>query len=157
MIGLRLPGHGTAPSGLVTVKWEEMAAAVKLALGHLRDKTTGKPLYIVGYSNGAALAVQYVLATLENSRLPSVNGLVLISPSIGVTGLAALAVWQARIGHLLGLEKLAWNSILPEYDPFKYGSFAVNAGDQVYRLTTEIQSRLETLNRANLKPLSSPC
>ena len=145
VVGQRLPGHGTAPSGLVTVQWEDMAAAVKLAMRHLREKTTGKPLYIVGYSNGAALAVQYVLATLENSRLPSVNGLVLISPSIGVTGLAALAVWQARIGHLLGLEKLAWNSILPEYDPFKYGSFAVNAGDQVYRLTTEIQSRLEKL------------
>ncbi|MFQ5991938.1 MAG: alpha/beta hydrolase, partial [Nitrospiraceae bacterium] len=28
-------------------------------------------------------------------------------------------------------------------DPFKYGSFAVNAGDQVYRLTGEIQSQLE--------------
>ncbi|MFV1995556.1 MAG: alpha/beta hydrolase, partial [Verrucomicrobiales bacterium] len=36
----------------------------------------------------------------------------------------------------------AWNSILPEYDPYKYGSFAVNAGHQVYRLTTEIQQRL---------------
>jgi len=30
---------------------------------------------------------------------------------------------------------LAWNSVVPEYDPFKYNSFAINAGDQAYRLT----------------------
>ncbi|MBW2710770.1 MAG: hypothetical protein JRC58_02615 [Deltaproteobacteria bacterium] len=27
----------------------------------------------------------------------------------------------------------AWNSVLPEYDPFKYNSFAVNAGNAEYR------------------------
>ena len=58
---------------------------------------------------------------------------------------AAFAVWQERIGRLLGLEKLKWNSVLPEYDPFKYQSFAVNAGDQAYRLTGEIASRLGAL------------
>jgi hypothetical protein len=54
-----------------------------------------------------------------------------------------LAVWQARLGHLLGLDKLAWNAIEVEYDPYKYNSFAVNAGDQVYRLTSEIQKLLK--------------
>ena len=29
VIGLRIPGHGTAPSGLVEVKWQDMAAAVR--------------------------------------------------------------------------------------------------------------------------------
>jgi alpha-beta hydrolase superfamily lysophospholipase len=148
VIGLRSPGHGTAPSGLVTVKWEDMAAAMELALRHLHDQIPGKPIFIVGYSTGAALAVNYALKTLEETDLPPVAGLALISPSIGVTGAAALAVWQARIGHLLGLDKLAWNSIGPEYDPFKYNSFAVNAGDQVYRLTLEIQSRFNKLDKA---------
>ncbi|UCE71317.1 MAG: alpha/beta fold hydrolase [Nitrospiraceae bacterium] len=140
VVGLRLPGHGTAPSGLVDVRYEDMAAAVRLAVRHLRDKVNDRPLYIVGYSNGAALAIQYVLLALEDTTLPQVNKLVLISPSIGVTKIAALAVWQARLGHFLGLDKLAWQDIQPEYDPFKYSSFAVNAGDQVYRLTNEIRS-----------------
>jgi len=35
VIGLRAPGHGTAPSGLRHIKWQDMAAAVKLAMGHL--------------------------------------------------------------------------------------------------------------------------
>ncbi len=145
VIGLRLPGHGTAPSGLTTARWQDMAAAVRLAMRHLQDKVGDRPLYIVGYSNGGALAVYYALAALEDSTLPSANGLVLISPAIGVTPLAALAVWQARLGDLLGLPKLQWNAVLPEYDPYKYGSFAVNAGDQTYRLTLEIRSHLEAL------------
>ena len=148
VVGLRLPGHGTAPSGLTTVRWQDMAAAVRLAMRHLQEKVGDRPIYVVGYSNGGALAVHYALTTLEEPMLPPVSGLVLISPAIGVTPLAALAVWQARLGHLLGLPKLEWNVILPEYDPFKYNSFAVNAGDQTYRLTLEIRSRLQALNGA---------
>ena len=144
-LGLRVPGHGTAPVGLVDVEWEDMAAAVVLAMRHLRAKLEDRPLYIVGYSNGGALAVHYALAALEDDSLPAARGLVLLSPEIGITKLAALAVWQERLGHLLGMRKLAWNSILPEYDPFKYGSFALNAGKQAYLLTREIQSRISRL------------
>ena len=145
VLGLRLPGHGTAPSGLVEVTWQDMVAATRLALTHLSGRHPGVPLYIVGYSTGAALAVHSALDMLEDADRPRIDGLVLISPAIGVSRVAAFAVWQARLGHLLGLEKLAWNAILPEYDPFKYGSFAVNAGDVVYQLTNEIQARLSRL------------
>lgn len=148
VLGLRVPGHGTAPSGLVHVQWEDMAAAVILAIHHLREKLGDRPLYIVGYSNGGALATHYVLSTLRDDSLPGVKGVVLISPEIGVTKLAALAIWQARLGRLLGLPKLAWNEVLPEYDPFKYNSFAVNAGNQAYRLTTRIQNQITEHLRA---------
>ena len=155
VVGLRVPGHGTAPSGLLTVTWQDMAAAVQLAVRHLAAKSEGKPLYIVGYSNGGALAVNYELETLLDGSLPSVNRLVLISPEIGLPKVAAFAVWQARLGRLLGLDKLAWNSLLPEYDPYKYGSFAVNAGDVAYQITTEIQSKITALTASKkIKDLS---
>lgn len=144
-LGLRVPGHGTAPSGLVNVSWQDMAAAVRLAVHHLAEQNGERPIHIVGYSNGAALAVQYALSTLGDPALPRVDSLVLLSPEIGVTPAAAMAIWQARLGQLLGLEKLAWNNILPEYDPFKYNSFAINAGDVSYRLTTEIQRHIGAL------------
>jgi alpha-beta hydrolase superfamily lysophospholipase len=150
VIGLRVPGHGTAPSGLVEMHWQDMTAAVKLAMKYLHEQTKDQPLYIIGYSNGSALAVHYALSTIDDEQLPKADGLVLVSPAIGVTKLAAFAVWQARLGHLLGLDKLAWNSIGLEYDPFKYNSFAVNAGDQVYRLTSEIQNLL-TKNKKTAK------
>ena len=145
VVGLRIPGHGTAPSGLVEVQWEDMAEAVRLAARHVRDRIGDRPLYVVGYSNGGALAVLYALSTLEDDALPAVQGVVLISPEIRVTRLAALAVWQERLGHVLGLEKLSWNSIGVEYDPFKYDSFALNGGKQAYLLTCEIQSRIDRL------------
>jgi len=145
VLGLRMPGHGTAPSGLVELTWQDMAAATRLAMQHLAGKNPGRPLYIVGYSTGAALAVHYALAAQEDESLPKIERIVLLSPAIGVSPVAAFAVWQARLGHLLGLDKLAWNDLLPEYDPFKYGSFAVNAGDVVYRLTNQIQERISAL------------
>lgn len=142
VIGMRIPGHGQAPSGLLNTTWEDMAEAVRLAMAELQIKAAGVPLYIVGYSNGGALAVQYTLDSLTDKSLKSVDGLVLISPEIGISKFAALAKWQERLGHLIGLEQLAWDSLLPEYDPWKYGSFALNAGKQAYRITQEIQSQL---------------
>lgn len=156
VVGLRIPGHGTAPVGLVDTTWQDMAAAVRLAMQHLQNQLKDKPLFIVGYSNGGALAVLYSLSSLEDKSLPQPSGLVLLSPEIGVTKLAGLAIWQERLGHLLGLEKLKWNSILPEYDPFKYMSFALNAGKQTYLITNEIQNRLSHLESKNiLKKLPS--
>lgn len=148
VIGLRVPGHGQVPSGLVDTRWEDMAAAVRLAMGELQQKSGGRPLYIVGYSNGGALAVQYTLESLSDESLRVADGLVLISPEIGITKMAALAKWQERLGHLLGLEKLAWNSILPEYDPWKYGSFALNAGKQAHLITKEIQRQITVQSKA---------
>ncbi len=148
VLGLRMPGHGTAPSGLVEITWQDMAATVRIAMRHLAQQNEGLPIYVIGYSTGAALAVNYALASLKDEGLPPIARIVVLSPAIGVTRVAILAVWQARLGHLLGLEKLAWNAILPEYDPFKYGSFAVNAGNVVYQLTNQIQQRLTALDEA---------
>ena len=143
VVGLRLPGHGTIPSGLVHLKWEDMAAAVRLAMRDLDDRVGDAPIFLVGYSTGGALAVEYALASLDDPAMPTVEKLVLISPALGVTRLAALSVWQARLGRWLGLPKLAWNSILPEHNPFKYSSFAINGGDQVYRLVGTLQQRMD--------------
>jgi hypothetical protein len=146
-IGLRVPGHGTAPVGLVDATWKDFTAATRIAARALRARIgPDAPLYLIGYSNGAALAVEYSLAVLEDDALPRPDGLILLSPAIGVARIAALAVWQARLGDLMGLDKLAWQDIQPEYDPYKYNSFAVNAGDQIYRLTAAIAERLTALD-----------
>jgi alpha-beta hydrolase superfamily lysophospholipase len=142
VLGLRIPGHGTAPSGLVEARWQDMAAAVRLAANYVQGTVGDKPFYIIGYSNGGALAVEYTLSALQETSLPRPSGVVLLSPQIGVSKIAALAVWQARLGHLLGLETVAWESVRPEYDPFKYGSFPVNAGDLAHRITKHIQKQL---------------
>lgn len=151
VVGLRLPGHGTAPSGLTEVTWEDMAAAVRIGMRHLRDVVGDRPLHIVGYSNGAALALDHCLGVLEGSGEPMPESLVLLSPAIAVSAAAGLARWQSYLSELPGLERLAWTDVLPEYDPFKYNSFAVLAGYQVHALTGSVAARIEA--RAAAAPI----
>ena len=47
----------------------------------------------------------------------------------------AAARFQRRLARLPGLSKLAWTNINVEYDPFKYGSFPVRSGEEIYGLT----------------------
>lgn len=152
VLGLRLPGHGTSPSGLIDVRWEDLVAVVPIGVRHLREKVDG-PIYVVGYSTGGTLAVHYALRSLRDETLPMVDGVILVSPAIEVSEVVAFAVWQGRLGRLLGLDKLAWNDIYPEYDPFKYGSFTVNAGDVVHRLTDEVQHELAACSSGDLQRL----
>jgi pimeloyl-ACP methyl ester carboxylesterase len=149
VVSLRLPGHGTAPSALLHSGWEDWAAAVRIAARDLAGRAgpNGK-LYMVGYSTGAALAVEYALARMQGETLPPVEKLVLLSPAIGVSPAAALAVWQARVARWLGMPKLAWTDVIPEYDPYKYSSFPVHAGDQIYEGTRLIGRRLAALGEA---------
>ncbi|MBT8365092.1 MAG: alpha/beta hydrolase [Deltaproteobacteria bacterium] len=156
VIGLRLPGHGTAPSGLKTIHWQDMAAAVRLAVAHLASKIGKKPIHLVGYSNGAPLALNYALDALENDNLTVPASLVLISPSIGLHPAAALAKWKRRLSILPGLGGMAWLSVMPEFDPYKYNSFATNAGEQVHGLTRAVARRLAARAGSDAKPILPP-
>jgi alpha-beta hydrolase superfamily lysophospholipase len=138
VIGLRLPGHGTAPSGLKNVRWEDMAAVVSIAMRHLATVAGEGSLHLVGYSTGASLALAYSLSATGTPHDPKPESLVLISPAVAISPAAAGASWLRLLSTLPGLGKLAWAQIVPEFDPFKYNSFAINAGDQVHRLTRRV-------------------
>ena len=142
VIGPRLPGHGTAPSGLKRITWEDMAAVVGLGIRHLAAKVGNKPIHIIGYSTGAPLALNFALDALEGKVSPLPASLVLISPAIGVHPMAGLAGFKNGLARIPGLGRLAWLSILPEFDPYKYNSFATNAGSQVHRVTRSVASRI---------------
>ena len=151
VIGLRLPGHGTAPSGLTSVKWQDMAAAVDLAMKHLAASIGNRPVHIIGYSTGASLALDFTLKAMEGNVAPVPSSLVLISPAIGISPAAALATWKRRLSMLPGLGRLAWLEVMPEFDPYKYNSFATNAGEQVHRLTQSVARRIAEYSNAGSK------
>jgi alpha-beta hydrolase superfamily lysophospholipase len=142
VLGLRLPGHGTAPSGLRFIKRYDMAAAVRLAMQHLDQQVEGKPVHIVGYSNGAALAVEFALDALEAKTQPVPASLNLISPAVGVHPAGALAGTKNTVSNLPGLSGLAFLSVQQEFDPYKYNSFATNAGAVVHDLTQSVARRI---------------
>ena len=148
-LALRMPGHGTVPAGLTTAVSEDWLAAVRLGIRHVRERIgPGKPLVLVGYSNGGALVLKYALEAIERGEdLPSTR-LVLISPMIGVAPFA----WLARVISLLGpipyFEKARWLDVIPEYNPFKYNSFPANAALQSWRVSTDVQAHILRLGKA---------
>lgn len=148
VVGLRLPGHGTAPSGLKHVSWQDMAAAVRIGMAHLAAQLDGKPIHVVGYSTGAGLAVDFALDAIDGASAPVPASLILISPAIGIHPAAALAGLKRRLAVLPGLGGLAWLVVDPEFDPYKYNSFATSAGEQVHRLTLSVAQRIENRSRA---------
>jgi alpha-beta hydrolase superfamily lysophospholipase len=150
VVGVRLPGHGTLPGALTAIDWHDWRAAAEVAI---RDAAShgGKdtPLILGGYSNGAAVALDYTLRSLDDASLPRPKKLIFMSPAVAVSPAAAFAPLLTAASRIPGLEKLAWTDIAPEYDPFKYNSFTVNSGAQIHGITTELESELAALEKAN--------
>ena len=148
VVALRLPGHGTTPGALTRVSWQDWDAAVQLAMRHAAALAGGKPLYLAGYSTGAPLALLHALRAIDDPAVPMPTRLFLFSPAIGVSEFAVMSEVAGTLAFLPGLQKASWLDVLPEYDPFKYNSFPVNAANQVWRLTRELEARLRAAHEA---------
>lgn len=139
---LRLPGHGTVPAGLVDTEWTDWYAVVEIAARHAAQRAVGKPFYAAGYSTGAPLLALLSVRGLRDPTLPHPQRLFFLSAAIGVSKFAALANIASTLSFLPYFEKAKWLDVLPEYDPYKYNSFTVNAGNQVFRLTRALDREL---------------
>ena len=147
VVGLRVPGHGTIPGALTATTWRDWSRAVRIAARHVGDRLgPGKPLWIVGYSNGAALAVDYTLTVIEGAKDPLPTKLVFLSPALSVRPMAGLARFRRRLAIVPGRVSLAWLSNRPEFDPFKYSSFPMRAGEEIHALTSRLGRRIERLS-----------
>ena len=150
-VAIRMPAHGTVPAALSDVEWEVWSAATRLAVREARRRIApGRPLHLVGYSNGGALALQYALDAIGDDRLMRPNRLVLISPMVGITEFARFAGIAGLPAVFPAFAKAAWLAILPEFNPFKYNSFPVNGAVQSYRLTQALQRQLARYGRDGL-------
>ncbi|ELM3738397.1 alpha/beta hydrolase [Yersinia ruckeri] len=142
-VGIRLPAHGSVPAALTDVVWQDWMAATRLAV---REATTlsgkGLPLHIVGFSNGGALAMKYALDSLDDTQLVKPERVILISPMIGVTSFARFAGIAGWPAVFPAFAKASWLGIVPEFNPFKYNSFPVNAARQSYLLTAALQQQI---------------
>lgn len=142
-VAIRLPGHGTVPAGLARVHWEDWTAAARLAVREaVRRAGPGKPLHLVGYSNGGALAMKYALDALDDAKLARPTRIVLLSPMIGITEMARFAGvlgWPAALSRYA---KAAWLDVVPEFNPFKFNSFPVNGARQSSLVAAALQEKI---------------
>lgn len=145
---LRLPGHGTVPAALKDTTWQDWYAAVVLAARHAAAKAgPGRPFMAAGHSTGSALLTLYAVNALGDPDLPKLRRLYLVSAAIGVSPFAVLTDILAALSFVPIFESSAWLDVLPEYDPYKYNSFPVNAGYQVHVLTNALQEALAAAAR----------
>ncbi|MGD9509095.1 MAG: alpha/beta hydrolase [Geminicoccaceae bacterium] len=154
----RMPAHGTVPAALTDVDWEDWTAAVRLAVREARRRVgPGRPLHIVGFSNGGALAVMHALDAIDDPSLGAPDRLILLSPMIGVTAFARFAGIAGWPAFFPAFANAAWLSVVPEFIPFKYNSFPVNGARQSYELTRALQGRIDRMARdgrlARLPPI----
>jgi alpha-beta hydrolase superfamily lysophospholipase len=97
------------------------------------------PLHLVGYSNGGALALKYSLDSLADPKLARPDRLVLLSPMVGITSFARFAGVLGWPAAFPAFAKAAWLDVLPEYNPFKYNSFPVNAARQSSQVVRAVE------------------
>ena len=159
-VAIRLPGHGTVPAGLSRVAWEDWSAATRLGVRAARRRIgPDKPLHLVGFSNGGALAMKYALDALDDKSLSRPDRIVLISPMIGITSLARFAGLFGWPAVFPPFAKAAWLGIVPEFNPFKYNSFPVNGARQSSLAARALQQQISEHARdgrlAELPPIQT--
>lgn len=148
---LRLPGHGTLPSMMTSMSARDWTAAVRIAARDVAARVApGQPFYVGGYSSGGTLVLQYALDALQDNALRRPDRVLLLSPAIELTRVAALAevIDIFTLVPIPVLDKARWQAIAPEFDPYKFNSFPVNASRQINRATRALQSSLEDAQRA---------
>ena len=94
---------------------------------------------------------------MEDKNLPQPKKIILLSPMIGISDFAGLSKPLELVGHLPLLSSRRWLNKSPEYNPFKYNSFPVNAAWQAHRFSRHVQQKIQRLaskqQLSNLAPI----
>ena len=153
VIAPRMPGHGFAVGGLRQARWEDWAAAVRIAVRHALNIPGGEQsLLLVGYSNGGLLALEYALTCDRENVLPCPDRMILMSPAISVSPATAIANWHSAVSWHPYFEKFAWLNVRPEVDPFKFTSFPKRPGWEIYRLASRVHGLMNDTLRTEKLP-----
>lgn len=149
----RMPGHGFAVGGLLQARWEDWAAAMRIAIRRAMEiRQPGQPLLMVGYSNGGLLAVDYALRCHDNDQLPCPDRIILMSPAIAISPSAIVTNWHSALSWLPYFEKFQWLSVLPEIDPFKFTSFPKRAAWEIHKIAKRTHALLDEPSRTEMLP-----
>jgi alpha-beta hydrolase superfamily lysophospholipase len=151
VVVLRLPGHGTVPAGQLRMTLADWRTAVRIAAHHAASLAApDQPFYVGGYSTGGTLALTHALDSLGDPSLRRPTRVLLVSPAIELPRIAVLTRIIDALAFLPGLEAANWQEILPEYDPYKYNSFAVNSTRQVLAATNTLARAVDQAQSAGL-------
>lgn len=122
------PGHGTVPGDLLTSNLSQWRATVDYGVQSFAGQVD--ELTVLGYSNGAALALDYLN---RNPSQSDISKLILVSPGIqSANDSAWLAPWLKWI--------MPWINEYPDEDAVKYESFPTHAAGEFYRISSAVRN-----------------
>jgi esterase/lipase len=134
---LLIPGHGTVPGDLRAVTLDDWERATTFGIEGFPSDVN--ELYMVGYSNGSSLFLNYLDQNNDNELF---KGLILLSPGLRADD---SRIYLAPYFHRL----VKWVNVDTDTDAAKYESFATNAAAEFHKLTTKITD-------PNFEPVSIP-
>lgn len=134
-----LPGHGTRPEDLLTVRAEQWQKIVQQQVLALENDVTGQ-VYLGGFSTGANLVLEYAYAH------PNIAGLVLFSPGFKSVSFD----WLAPLVSYIRPWVIKPNENALMQTPVRYMNIPTNGFAQYYR--TSVVAR-ELVQRPYNKPV----
>lgn len=130
-----LPGHGTVPGDLLTIKHQEWQKAAAYGVEQLKKDV--EEVYISGYSLGGALAIDQALHN------PTISALILFSPALELVQHFLALLYQTHILISWFVKRANWYRINPPIDYARYTSYPLNAVDQTYWMCRRTKRTLE--------------
>lgn len=132
---LLLPGHGSRPGDLLTVRLEEWRAAVAYGVSSFAGQIHGD-LIVVGYSTGAGLLILHGLGQDESATV-KIGAIIGMAP--GASGALPFSGGRRLLARLaIALPQGRYTQIAPERDPAKYEAFSIPAALEYLRLQDAI-------------------
>ncbi|MGJ8693079.1 MAG: alpha/beta hydrolase [Thalassotalea sp.] len=126
---LLLPGHGTAPSDLLDVSYQDWQQAADYIID--RTLLDFDQVYLGGFSTGGALIFNHLMQ--QKTVNSKIKGMLMWSPASKAKSELA---WLA--GYIDYLPFVDWVDKDADIDFAKYESFPFNAGAQVHKLMSKI-------------------
>jgi len=127
-----VPGHGTVPGDLLNVELDDWRQVVRYGVRSFASLVD--ELYLVGYSSGSLLALDYFQ---ENPEDGLISGFILLSPGFAAAEKSiALAPWLKYL--------VRWVSRGADADAAKYDSMPTNAAALFYNLTVKVSDSVRS-------------
>jgi esterase/lipase len=133
-----LPGHGTVPADLLSIKYQEWIKCIDYGMNTLAAQV--KNIYVAGYSLGATLALHH---TLQQQLCKAIF---MLAPAFKPK--STLRYFLARYHKLFSwiADKLKWYQIKENNNFAKYNCYTFNAGYQACLLMTKLRSLMKEKN-----------
>lgn len=121
-----LPGHGTRPSDLLQVRYQEWQDALRYGVETLKNEVD--QIYLIGYSTGAALSICHAVNDAD------ISGIIVLAPAVKIRAPVDIGARWHHLTNYFGKAR-DWVYNVPEDDYVKYKSIAFNGVQQVNKLS----------------------